>query len=150
MDTENRSNGPSPDGMHPVSSTESMPSAPGTGRPTKFCKFCAKTVDFDAVLCIHCGMQIEELKSANPSQPNIVITNQNNNQNYGGMYLGRQKDKWVAFFLCFFLGYLGAHRFYEGKILTGILYLFTVGLFGIGILVDLIIILCKPNPYFVR
>lgn len=27
------------------------------------------------------------------------------------------KNKWVAFFLCLFLGYLGVHKFYEGRIL---------------------------------
>ena len=51
------------------------------------------------------------------------------------------KDKWVVFFLCFFLGWLGIHRFYVGKIGTGILYLFTFGFFGIGIFIDLILIL---------
>lgn len=60
-----------------------------------------------------------------------------------------EKNKWIAFFLCLFLGAIGAHRFYEGKIGTGILYLFTLGLCGIGVLIDLIIILCKPNPYYV-
>lgn len=50
--------------------------------------------------------------------------------------------------LCFFLGGLGIHRFYEGKIGTGILWLISGGLFGIGWLVDFIILLCKPNPYY--
>ncbi|MDO4519167.1 MAG: TM2 domain-containing protein [Eubacteriales bacterium] len=48
------------------------------------------------------------------------------------------KSRAVAFCLCFFLGWLGVHRFYAGKIGTGILYIFTIGLFGIGWLVDLI------------
>lgn len=52
------------------------------------------------------------------------------------------KNKWVAFFLCLFLGVIGAHRFYVGKIGTGILYIFTVGVFSIGALIDLICILC--------
>ena len=40
------------------------------------------------------------------------------------------KEKWAAFMLCLFFGWLGAHRFSEGKIRTGILYLLTGGLFG--------------------
>lgn len=89
-------------------------------------------------------------------QPQIVINNANNNTNtntnfnrVGGSVYGRQRDKWVAFFLCLFLGFFGAHKFYEGKAGMGVLYIFTIGLFGIGWIVDLIILLLKPNPYFV-
>ena len=58
------------------------------------------------------------------------------------------KNKWVAFFLCLFLGVLGIHKFYEGKVLLGIVYLFTVGLFGVGVIIDLIVLFFKPNPYY--
>lgn len=61
----------------------------------------------------------------------------------------KPKNKWLAFFLCFFLGFYGFHKFYEGKIGMGVLYFFTAGLFGIGWLVDCIILLSKPNPYYV-
>jgi TM2 domain-containing membrane protein YozV len=43
--------------------------------------------------------------------------------------------------LCLFLGGLGVHRFYVGKIGTGILQLLTLGGFGIWALVDLIMII---------
>lgn len=61
---------------------------------------------------------------------------------YGSKEPG-QKNKWVALLLCFFFGPLGVHRFYEGKIGTGILYLLTFGLFGIGALVDFFKILFR-------
>ena len=45
-------------------------------------------------------------------------------------------DYTVAWLLLTFLGFFGVHRFYLGKWGTGILYLLTVGLLGIGILYD--------------
>ena len=47
----------------------------------------------------------------------------------------------VAALLCFFLGWLGIHRFYVGKAGTGILMIFTLGGLGIWSLVDLIMII---------
>ena len=129
---------------------------------TKYCKYCGKQIVEDAVMCVHCGRQVEILKSDNSSsaQPNVIINNTNTNTNtntnvnrndgYGryGRY-GREKNKWVALLLCIFLGFLGGHKVYEGKIGMGILYLFTVGLFGIGVFIDFISLLFKPNPYYV-
>ncbi len=42
----------------------------------------------------------------------------------------------LTWILLTFLGFLGIHRFYMGKIFTGILYLCTGGLLGLGILWD--------------
>lgn len=50
----------------------------------------------------------------------------------------KPKNKIVALILCIFLGYLGIHRFYTGKVGTGILWLVTVGCFGIGWIYDII------------
>ena len=50
------------------------------------------------------------------------------------------KNKIAALLLCIFLGGLGIHRFYVGKIGTGIVWLLTGGVLGIGWLVDIIMI----------
>ena len=50
------------------------------------------------------------------------------------------KSKMVALLLCIFLGGLGIHRFYVGKIGTGIIWLLTGGCFGIGYIVDIVMI----------
>jgi len=46
----------------------------------------------------------------------------------------------VALLFCVWLGVFGVHRFYVGKIGTGILMLVTIGGLGIWMLVDLILI----------
>ena len=43
---------------------------------------------------------------------------------------------WIDFFICLFLGIFGVHKFRERKIGIGILYLCTMGLFGIGWFID--------------
>ena len=128
---------------------------------TKYCKFCGSKIHEKAVVCPYCGCQVEEMASSpqpDRSTPNVIINNNpvnNNNVNVqsynsgNAAAYGRPINKWTAFFLCFFLGIFGAHKFYEHKTGMGILYLFTVGLFGIGWLIDLFVILFKPNPYFV-
>lgn len=54
------------------------------------------------------------------------------------------RSKSVTLLLCAFLGIFGIHRFYLGKVGTGILWLLTCGCFGIGSFIDFILI-CTNN-----
>ncbi len=113
----------------------------------KFCQHCGNRIPKAAVICTACGCQVQAMQT---NTPNIVVNNNNANMNQNiNAHPGRQKDKWAAFLLCFFFGWLGAHKFYEGKPIMGILYLLTFGGFTIGWALDTLILLFKPNPYYV-
>ena len=110
----------------------------------KFCEHCGKKIHIEAVICPSCGVQVEELK--NEKEENRVIINNTVITNPIGT---KKCDKWISFILCLFLGYVGAHKFYEGKTGLGVIYILTAGIFCIGWFVDIISILCKSNPYYV-
>ena len=109
-------------------------------KETKFCKHCGKQILKEAVICVNCGLQVEELRGSE----RIIINNSNVDP-----HMIRKKDKWIALALCVFLGVVGAHKFYEGKTGLGVLYLFTGGLLGIGVVVDIFTLLFKENPYYI-
>ena len=54
-----------------------------------------------------------------------------------GRFRRGEVDYTVTWLLFAFLGVFGVHRFYMGKWITGILYLFTGGVFFLGIIYDL-------------
>ena len=118
-----------------------------TTQEMKYCKHCGERIPAKAIICTHCGCQVEELHG--DKTPQIIVNNANSsvnqnvtqNVNQAGNADYPYKSRWAAFFLCLFLGYLGVHRFYVGKTGTGVLWLFTVGMFGIGWLVDLLMLL---------
>jgi TM2 domain-containing membrane protein YozV len=59
-----------------------------------------------------------------------------------GNLQNKSEKSWIAtLLLCFFLGGLGVHRFYAGKIGTGVLQLLTCGGFGIWVFIDFIMII---------
>lgn len=118
------------------------------------CPSCGAEVTPGAAFCPNCGaelpktpQQAQQAAKAVPApqpqpaqQPTIVINNSNTNTNTnkasGVDMMTSPKSRWLALALCFFFGGLGVHRFYVGKIGSGILYLCTCGLFGIGWVID--------------
>lgn len=117
---------------------------------------------YEGERCPNCGYMIPDslsLQTHSPleqskqfKQPNVIINNYVTGdqiqtfQHVSRNRLSRKptespKSKWLAFWLCVFFGEFGVHRFYVGKIGMGLLWLFTFGVFGIGWIVDCIIIL---------
>lgn len=59
----------------------------------------------------------------------------------GNVVMESDKSRLVTLLLAIFLGFLGIHRFYVGKVGTGIIWLLTGGIVGIGVLIDIILII---------
>lgn len=106
---------------------------------SKFCSNCGCMINTQDPF----GTQLPNYQTPNYQTPTIVINNVANANAYSasnGMRIS-SKSKIVTLLLCLFFGWLGFHRFYVGKVLSGILYFFTFGFFGVGCLIDLIKIL---------
>ena len=58
------------------------------------------------------------------------------------------KNKTIAAVLALFVGVLGIHKFYLGRIGMGILYIFTLGFFLIGAFIDAIILFSMSQDAF--
>lgn len=147
---------------------------PGCGEPNKIriCPDCGARCSRNAKTCPQCGSPFENANqntnnnaAAAAGGINIVLNNESNsisnntntNTNTavatavagggGGLAADGTHSKWVAFILCVLLGYFGAHKFYEGKTTMGVVYLCTMGLCGIGWIIDCITLWGKPDRY---
>lgn len=92
-----------------------------------YCTKCGSTIGLDARFCAKCGT---EIKSSLSPTNQTVVSDQDKSE----------KSAVTTLLLCMFLGALGIHRFYVGKVGTGILMLLTGGGLGIWTLVDLVLI----------
>ena len=91
-----------------------------------YCNKCGR--QFEGNFCPNCGSSAQNTYS---TQPQVQT-------GFNDQYSDR--DWLVTLLLSIVLGHLGAHRFYCGKIGTGIIWLLTGGCFFIGYIVDLVTI----------
>lgn len=90
--------------------------------------------------CSYCGYEVPQQATQQFQQNGQSQQGFNSGQMPQGQWQRgvSSKSKVAALTLCILLGYFGAHYFYVGKSGMGILYLLTMGLFGIGWIVDII------------
>jgi Predicted membrane protein len=86
----------------------------------KFCIRCGEKIDANAQFCPKCGAAQTMVRS------NTV-----------------NKEWIITLILCVLVGEFGIHRFYHGKIGTGILQLITLGGLGVWYLIDLVMVVCE-------
>ncbi len=91
-----------------------------------FCANCGKEIPEQASFCPSCGAPARPRTIAPGASPEKPMS---------------PRSRLAALLLCIFLGGLGVHRFYVGKIGTGVAMIFTLGGLGIWVLVDLIMII---------
>jgi TM2 domain-containing membrane protein YozV len=91
---------------------------PVLGANQQYCRSCGQIISSLAPTCPHCGA---------PTSVRVLGAS--------------PKSRLAALLLCWFFGIFGVHRFYVGKIGTGILQIFTLGGLGIWTLIDLIMII---------
>lgn len=119
----------------------------------KICKSCANEIEDSATICRYCGANIEvnntvvieeETRDENRYQADSEKPEFINNGLIRGPY-----QKWISLTLCILLGWLGGHKFYEGKYFMGIFYALTFGCWGIGVILDFINLIGKKKYYYV-
>ncbi len=103
---------------------------------SNFCIQCGNKLEPKALFCPNCGTKIE----AKPVQSQTARANrptQTTREPSSPVPPSHKKVGKTALLLCIFLGMFGAHRFYVGKYLTGIVMLCTGGLLGVWVVIDL-------------
>jgi hypothetical protein len=109
-----------------------------------YCRNCGNEVSEKAIMCVACGTPPKAgdkycyncKAETNASSPICIKCGVSlKGENLEG------KDWLTTLLLCFFLGYLGIHRFYTGHTAIGVVQLLTLGCCGIWTLIDFIIII---------
>jgi len=90
--------------------------------------------------CQNCGKELSNQASFCPGCGHPVRSSNNMAPGFRAEKAVSHSSRLAAMLLCLFLGVLGVHRFYVGKVGTGVAMIFTLGGFGIWALIDFIMI----------
>jgi len=101
-----------------------------------------KAIGPDEMVCSSCGAVIKKAALQCPKCGVATMSMEVYKDAFKKMIPGGIGKRWLTtLLLALFLGWLGIHRFYTGKIGTGILWFLTLGISGIGWIIDIIFIL---------
>ncbi len=105
-----------------------------------FCTNCGKQMNDGDMFCPACGSGVSSTRGTTPQYTSAPQYNGAPQYTYAPLAGVSDKDWLTALLLSILVGGLGVHRFYVGKIGTGVLWLLTAGVFGIGVIIDIIMI----------
>jgi hypothetical protein len=119
----------------------------------KLCKNCAHEVGSTALVCPFCGNTLVQTKKGvvdeTKTKQSHLFSDGEKGPNLNNEFVRGPYQKWLSITLCLLLGWLGAHKFYEGKYIMGLFYAVTFGFWGVGIVLDLIQLCGKKKYYYV-
>lgn len=107
-----------------------------------YCYKCGKVIPDDALLCPYCGADIKAPATAPTHVSASTASAAQAKAAQESLTPISPKSRLLTTLLCYFFGIIGVHRFYLGKVGSGIAMIFTIGGLGIWALIDLIMIVC--------
>ncbi len=96
------------------------------------CPYCAEKINIKAKKCKHCNEMLDqtmrELDLLKSQKKDVYVTNNAASSASATApsayaYPIERRNKTTAILLCFFLGWMGGHKFYLGRTISGLVYL---------------------------
>ncbi len=122
---------------------------------SNLCPQCGAPAEANATKCVYCGAAITQqaqpqVQTQTQAQPQVIVVQQAPADPHPERKNWPVKSKIAAALLAFFLGGFGIHKFYLGKVGSGILYLLFcwTGIPAFVALIEAIMYLCTSDENF--